>query len=80
MIYTGVQLQIYNLYDIQRVTWRTIGLIGEGNMVDNMVYSGGSGPVWFRSCMSQGVHFPVRSGSKGYGVDLENGAELGGVQ
>ena len=80
--YTGVQLQNYNLYDLQRVIQRTLGLIEEGNTVNNMVYSGGSGPVWFGSCVSQGVHFsgPVRSGNKGYGFDLGNGVELGGEQ
>jgi len=62
MIYTGVHLENYNLHDIQRVTWCTIGLIREGNMANNMVYSGGSGPVGCRSCAGQGVHFsgPVR--------------------
>ena len=31
-------------------------------MVNNTVYSGGSGPVWFGSCAGEGVHFsgPVR--------------------
>ena len=30
--------------------------------MNNTVYSGGSGPVWFGSCVNQGVHFsgPVR--------------------
>ena len=75
--FTGVQLENYNLCVIQRVIQRTIGLIEEGNMANNTVYSGGSGPVGFRSCASQGSTFPIRSGNKGYGFDLENGVELG---
>jgi len=35
----------------------------------------GSGAV-----RAKGSTFPVRSGNKGYGFDLENGVELGGVQ